>query len=90
MGVAAGRPGGGEAVSAPTRTARRSKYAVHFLVEDGFVVRGTLDPHEALALAVGEDDHFSCEGPGCQSVDDHDQWMDESGLVQEGCSYGCH
>ncbi|HYQ69650.1 hypothetical protein [Actinophytocola sp.] len=30
-----------------------------------------------------------CEGPGCQSVDDHDQWMDENG-DREGCSYGCH
>jgi hypothetical protein len=36
----------------------RSKYAVHFLIEDGFVVRGTLDRHEALAMAVGDDDNF--------------------------------
>lgn len=35
-----------------------SKREVHFYVEDGFLVRGTLDPHEALALAVGNDDDF--------------------------------
>lgn len=39
--------------------AERSKYAVHFFTEgDGFVVRGTHDPHEALAWAVAEDDRF--------------------------------
>lgn len=35
----------------------RAKTAVHFFTEgDGFVVRGTLDVHEALALAVAEFD----------------------------------
>lgn len=35
----------------------RAKFAVHFFNEgDGFVVRGTLDPHMALALAVAEDE----------------------------------
>lgn len=38
--------------------ARRSKYAVHFYLEDGFLVRGTLDPVIALGLAVGEDYQF--------------------------------
>lgn len=36
----------------------RTKTAVHFYVEDGFLVRGTLDPHEALALAVAHEDYF--------------------------------
>lgn len=36
----------------------RSKTAVHFLVEDGILVRGTQDPHRALALAVADDDTF--------------------------------
>lgn len=40
--------------------ANRPSTAVHFFTEgDGFVVRGTLDPHEALALAVAEFDE--CE-----------------------------
>lgn len=44
--------------------ARRPKTAVHFFTEgDGFVVRGTLDPHEALALAVAE-------------LDQNDQYFD--------------
>lgn len=35
----------------------RSKYSVRFFVDDyGFVVRGTLDPHQALALAVADED----------------------------------
>lgn len=29
-----------------------------------------------------------CDGPGCQSVEDHDQWCDENGY--EECPYGCH
>jgi hypothetical protein len=32
----------------------------------------------------------ACEGPGCQSVDEHGQWWDENGHDHEGCSYGCH
>lgn len=36
----------------------RSPRAVHFYLEDGFLVRGTLDPVEALGWAVGEDDQF--------------------------------
>ncbi len=40
--------------------ATRPKYAVHFFTEDdGFVVRGTLDPHHALSLAVAEDGKFT-------------------------------
>lgn len=40
---------------------RRAKTAVHFLNEgDGFVVRGTLDVQEALALAVAEFDNCEC------------------------------
>lgn len=36
---------------------KRSRFAVYFLKEDGgFVVRGTEDPHAALALAVAEFD----------------------------------
>jgi hypothetical protein len=34
--------------------AKRTKTAVHFLIEDGFLVRGTQDPQAALALAVAE------------------------------------
>lgn len=34
------------------------KYAVHFYMEDGFLVRGTLDPCTALGWAVAEDDKF--------------------------------
>jgi hypothetical protein len=38
-----------------TTARKRSKFAVHFFTEgDGFVVRGTLDPHAALALAVAQ------------------------------------
>lgn len=36
----------------------RSRRAVHFYREDGFLVRGTLDPCTALGWAVGEDDDF--------------------------------
>lgn len=32
------------------------KTAVHFYLEDGFLVRGTLDPTTALGLAVAEDE----------------------------------
>ncbi|ACU39379.1 hypothetical protein [Actinosynnema mirum] len=32
--------------------------AVHFFEEDGFLVRGTLDPREALRLAVAHDEDF--------------------------------
>jgi hypothetical protein len=39
--------------------AKRSKNAVHFYLEDGFLVRGTLDPQEALKLAVAHDDDFT-------------------------------
>lgn len=35
-----------------------SPTAVHFYVEDGFLVRGTQDPTVALGLAVAEDDEF--------------------------------
>lgn len=31
---------------------RRSKTRVHWYADGGFLVRGTLDPHEALRLAV--------------------------------------
>lgn len=34
---------------------KRTKTAVHFLIEDGFIVRGTQDPHAALALAVAQE-----------------------------------
>lgn len=34
------------------------KTAVHFYLEDGFLVRGTSDPVTALGLAVAEDDEF--------------------------------
>lgn len=44
-------------------SARRPPTAVHFFTEgDGLVVRGTLDPQEALALAVAElDEHYPYE-----------------------------
>lgn len=46
-------------VSAHRRGRRaRSKIAVHFYLEDGFLVRGTLDPVTALGWAVAEDDDF--------------------------------
>ena len=59
----------------------RSKYAVHFFVGgEGFVVRGTLDPHQAFALAVDDEmfverygaalcgvaPHCECGTPECE------------------------
>lgn len=37
---------------------KRSKTSVHFLVEEGILVRGTLDPHEALRLAIDSNDGY--------------------------------
>lgn len=43
-------------MTAPTKT--RTKTAVHFYVEQGFLVRGTQDPHTALALAVDDEQWY--------------------------------
>jgi hypothetical protein len=51
----------------------RPKTAVHFYLEDGFLVRGTLDPHEALKLAVasGEfEEHYWCAEESGREWDD--------------------
>ncbi|ALG07634.1 hypothetical protein [Kibdelosporangium phytohabitans] len=36
----------------------KQRTAVHFFIEDGFLVRGTLDPHKALALALDDGDPY--------------------------------
>lgn len=65
-------------VSNTTARPRRvhTKTAVHFFVEDGFLVRGTLDPHTALALAVDDADSYqlghACE-MGVRPDDETDQ-----------------
>lgn len=48
-------------------TRKRLKIVAHPLVGGGFIVRGTLDPMEALKIAAvhGDDGHF---GPGWQAV----------------------
>jgi hypothetical protein len=63
----------------------RSKYAVHFFNGgEGFVVRGTLDPGQAFALAVADEmfverygaalcgvaPHCECGTPGCETDPD--------------------
>lgn len=50
----------------------RSKYAVHFYGNDyGFLVRGTLDPFEALRFAVEEDE--DCRIGGYYTTPDWDE-----------------
>lgn len=48
-----------------THAAAATGTAVHFLVDNGVLVRGTLDPHTALALAVTEGEPwqigYACE-----------------------------
>jgi hypothetical protein len=44
----------GQAVTMPKPRRRRTKTAIHTLVEGGFLVRGTDDPTEALRVAVDE------------------------------------
>ena len=49
------------------------------------------DPGDRCVECGGCDcglDERVCDGPGCQSLDDHEQWMVENGY--EECSYGCH
>lgn len=41
---------------------KRSETAVHIYREDGFLVRGTLDPMEALKLAIEEDEDCQIAG----------------------------
>jgi hypothetical protein len=64
---------------------KRAKTAVHFYLEDGFLVRGTLDPHEALKLAVAHDDDFEmrywCAEMACRNDDDDPTADDVSALA---------
>jgi len=58
-------------VTAPQRIQRkRTKTAVHIYREDGFLVRGTLDPMEALKLAIEEDE--DCRIAGYYTTPDWD------------------
>lgn len=48
-------------MTAPTKR-KRSKTCVHFYREEGFLVRGTLDPMEALKLAISTDSEHRIGG----------------------------
>lgn len=50
----------------------KQRTAVHFYLEDGFLVRGTLDPCAALGLAFAEDDDLRIGGFWQGDVQRHD------------------
>lgn len=64
------------ASTASRRECARTKTAVHFFLEGGFLVRGTLDPHTALKLAVEEADAYQL-GYCCEMAQRPDDDSDE-------------
>lgn len=66
---------------------RRSTTGVHFYLEDGFLVRGTLDPVTALGLAVDHDDSFEIryDAADCGRRDDTDPGPDEVAALADLC-----
>lgn len=69
----------------------RPPTAVHFFLEDGFLVRGTLDPRTALKLAVEEADDYQLGTDfemGCRPDNENEPVPEREHI--DGMNDACH